>query len=50
MEPFCGRTSLLNPGYLFFAGEMKHDDGEPVGEYRLDYMDKVLLKVHDMKT
>ena len=40
-EPFCGRTSLLNPSYIFFADEMRHDNGEPVEAYRVDYLDKV---------
>ena len=40
-EPFCGRTSLFNAEYLFYAGEMQHDNGESVEAYRIDYLDKV---------
>ena len=49
MEPFCGRTSLLNPGYLFYANEMKHDNGEPVEAYRVDYIEKVHEKLNRFK-
>ncbi|XP_072025342.1 fibrocystin-L-like [Amphiura filiformis] len=37
VEPFCGRTSLKNPEWLYQEGETKKDDGSDVNAFRVDF-------------
>ncbi len=44
-EPYCGRTSLKNPEWIYEDGETKNDDGSAVNAFRADFTDKVSIHI-----
>lgn len=44
-EPFCGRSSLMNPGEIFKAGSTQTDAGFSISAFDVQYVNQVMFKV-----
>ena len=46
VEPYCGRTSLMNPGLIYEAGEIKDGRNKNPGAFSFGFADKVFNLYH----
>ena len=40
-EPYCGRTSLKDPEWIYQEGSTKNDDGSNVASFRVNFVNQV---------